>query len=183
MIDPKSCTLYSGAAPGAEAYFGQLAEHYGLAEVNYSFEGHKTERDRGLRVLTPEELAKKDISLAYVSKLLNRSFTNAPLMRKVLQTIMHQIEAGHEVFVVGSIMPDNTVKGGTGWGAEFAKICNKPLYVFDQAQNGWFAWEADRFVKLPDPKISKTHITGAGTRFLEANGKVALEALFKRSFG
>ena len=29
-------------------------------------------------------------------------------------------------------MPDDTVKGGTGWGAEFAKLCNKPLFVFDQ---------------------------------------------------
>ena len=27
-----------------------------------------------------------------------------------------------------------TVRGGTGWGAEFAKLCNKPLFVFDQAK-------------------------------------------------
>ena len=36
-----------------------------------------------------------------------------------------------EVYVIGEILDDKTVKGGTGWGAEFAKLCNKPLYVFD----------------------------------------------------
>ena len=41
---------------------------------------------------------------------------------------------GQEIYVVGAIQPDATVKGGTGWGAEFAKLCNKPLFVFDQEQ-------------------------------------------------
>ena len=36
---------------------------------------------------------------------------------------------------------DHTVKGGTGWGAEFAKLCNKPLFVFDQERDRWFAWK------------------------------------------
>ena len=35
--------------------------------------------------------------------------------------------------MIGEILDDRTVKGGTGWGAEFAKLCNKPLYLFDQA--------------------------------------------------
>ena len=80
------------------------------------------ERTRGVRTLTPEELMRKDVSLGYVSKLLSRKFTNAQMMRSVLQTIMYQVESGHEVFVVGSVQDDGTVKGGTGWGAEFAKL-------------------------------------------------------------
>ena len=35
------------------------------------------------------------------------------------------------------------MRGGTGWGAEFAKLCNKPLYVFDQEKDGWFEWTGD----------------------------------------
>src|SRR2546427_5425117 len=47
---------------------------------------------------------------------------------------------GQEVYVVGTILDDGTVRGGTGWGAEFAKLCNKPLHVFDQSANKWFSW-------------------------------------------
>ena len=86
----------------------------------------------------------------------------------------------------GVIQPDNTVKGGTGWGAEFAKICNKPLIVFDQARNGWFAWdrEADegRWEAVESPVIDQPHFAATGTRFLEDNGRDAIQDLFKRSF-
>lgn len=178
----QSFTLFSGGAQGAEAQFGKLAEYHGLSEVNFTFEGHKIVRDRGVRVLTDEELSRKDVSLTYVAKLLNRKFTNAEKMRKVLQTIMHQIESGHQVFVVGTILDDGTVKGGTGWGAEFAKICNKELYVFGQVKDGWFKWEKGEWVSVEAPVITDKHFTGTGTRFLEANGKKALEELFSRSF-
>ena len=61
------------------------------------------------RVLTSEELEKKDVSLTYVSKLLGRKFSNGPQIRMVLRTIMHQIDAGLEIFVVGTILEDGTV--------------------------------------------------------------------------
>ena len=182
MLNPKDCILHSGGAAGTEAYFGLMAERRGLQEVNYSFEGHQAERSRGVRFLTNEELALKDVSLSYVSRLMSRQYTTAPLFRKVLQSICWQVSSGHEVFVVGTILPDDTVKGGTGWGAEFAKICNKPLWVFDQEKNGWFKWDKDKWVSDPAPVISARHVTATGTRFLEENGKVAIETLFSRSF-
>lgn len=184
MLDPKDCTLFSGGANGAEAFFGEMAEKCGLQEVNFSFEGHEVARTRGLRNLTPEELSRKDVSLAYVSKLLNRKFTNAPLMRAVLQTIMYQVDSAMEVFVVGTLQADGTIKGGTGWGAEFAKICNKPLYAFGQVREGWFQWdhEGAAWQAVDAPVISQPHFAGTGTRFLEANGRKAIEELFARSF-
>lgn len=182
MLTPALCTLYSGGATGTESCFGEFAEQYGVQEVNYSFEGHQIERSRGLRILTNEELSLKDVSMAYVSKLMNRQYTRAPLFRKVLQSICWQVSAGHEVFVVGSIMADGTVKGGTGWGAEFAKICNKPLWVFDQVQQNWFHWEEEVWKKVTGPVISSAQFTATGTRFLEDSGKKAIEELFKRSF-
>ena len=175
--------LFSGGARGAEEYFGKLAEKYGVQEVNYTFEGHSTERTRGLRFLTSEELSRKDVSLTYVSRLMNRKFTRAPLFRKVLQSISWQVDAGEEVFVVGTILEDGTVKGGTGWGAEFAKICNKNLYVFDQKQDAWYKWMKEAWEKTETPVISRTHFTGTGTRFLEANGRLAIDELFEKNFG
>ena len=182
MLTPQDCILYSGGAAGTEAYFGAMAERHGLQEVNYSFEGHQTERVRGVRFLTNEELALKDVSLTYVSRLMSRQYTSAPLFRKVLQSICWQVSSGQEIFVVGSILPDNTAKGGTGWGAEFAKICNKPLWIFDQEKNGWFKWDTEQWVADASPVISAKHFTATGTRFLEANAKSAIDALFARSF-
>lgn len=180
---PNTKTLFSGGAKGAEAEFGRLAEQYGIEEVNFTYEGHNIERTKGQRVLTSEELSRKDVSLTYVSKLLGRRFTDGEKMRKVLQNIMYQIDAGHEVFVVGVIQEDGTVKGGTGWGAEFAKICNKPLYAFGQVKDCWFKWEQDKWVEVEAPVITSAHFTGTGTRRLEENGKKALADLFERSFG
>jgi len=85
------------------------------------------------------------------------------------------------VFVVGKILDDDTVKGGTGWGAEFAKLCNKPLHVYDQDQKQWFWWNGDKW-EQGNPKIQKRHIAGTGTRFLNDAGKQAIADLFKTSF-
>ncbi len=182
MLKANEATLYSGGAAGTEAEFGTRAESCGLQQVNYSFEGHQPMHTKGLRILTNEELALKDVSLTYVSKLMHRQFTSAPLFRKVLQSICWQVSSGHEIFVVGDILEDGTVKGGTGWGAEFAKICNKPLFVFDQKKNAWFAWNKDNWEKADQPRITERSFTATGTRFLEDNGRKAIADLFARSF-
>jgi len=92
------------------------------------------------------------------------------------------IHKGQEIYVIGEILADKTVKGGTGWGAEFAKLCNKPLYVFDQKRNAWFKWSELDWAQCKEPVITHAHFTGTGTRFLEANGKKAITGLFERSF-
>jgi len=178
----EDCILFSGAATGAESAFGETAERHGIEEVNFTFAGHKDARTRGIRVLTHLELAQGDVSLAYVSRLMNRTFTDTPLFRRVLQSIWHQVNNGQEIYVVGHILKDGTVKGGTGWGAEFAKLCNKPLYVFDQEQNGWHRWTGDEWAPESNPRITHTNFAGTGTRILQPNGKKAINDLFDRSF-
>jgi hypothetical protein len=135
-VKKENVILFSGGAEGAEAEFGANAERFGVEEVNFTFEGHVRGRQRGVRILNREELKNGDVSLEYVSKLMNRRYTQSPILRKVLQSIWYQINNGQGIYVVGEILPDKTVKGGTGWGAEFAKICNKPLFVFDQKREG-----------------------------------------------
>jgi len=176
------CVLFSGAANGTEATFGETAERYGIEEVNFTFEEHADARGRGIRVLTHRELEQGDVSLAYVSRLMHRRYKDTPLFKKVLQSIWHQVNNGQEIYVVGKILSDDTVKGGTGWGAEFAKLCNKPLFVFDQEKDGWFRWSGDSWQSESAPVIRHAHFAGTGTRFLEENGRAAIEALFERSF-
>ena len=181
-MKPEECILFSGAAQGAEATFGEAAERAGVEEVNFTFDGHSDARRRGIRVLNHEELEHGDVSLSYVSRLMHRDYPNTPLFKKVLQTIWHQVNNGQEIYVVGRILDDGTVKGGTGWGAEFAKLCNKPLYVYDQEQEGWFEWDGETFVACADPVIQHVHFTGTGTRFLTEAGAAAIDGLFARSF-
>jgi hypothetical protein len=181
-MDKAHCVLYSGAAQGAEAAFGEAAERHGIDEVNFTFEGHNDARTRGLRVLTHDELDHGDVSLAYVSRLMHREYRQTSLLKRILQSIWHQINSGQEVYVVGHILEDGTVKGGTGWGAEFAKLCNKPLFVFDQEADAWFHWQATAWVKCEPPTIQHPHFAGTGTRKLADNGKKAIVELFDRSF-
>ena len=184
-MNSSDAILFSGGAAGAEAAFGACAERHGIDEVNFTFDGHKIERQRGVRVLNHEELQNGDISLAYVSKLMHRRYTDAPTIRKILQTIWYQVNSGQEIYVVGKILDDSTVKGGTGWGAEFAKLCNKPLFVFDQEKNKWHRWTGADWHALDGgnaPVITHPHFTGTGTRTLKDQSKKAIEELFDRSF-
>ena len=184
-MNKEDFVLFSGGAKGAEAEFGANAERFGIDEVNFTFEGHNIERRRGLRVLNHKELKNGDISLEYVSRLMNRTYTDNPTFRKILQSIWYQINNGQEIYVIGEILDDNTVKGGTGWGAEFAKICNKLLYVFDQKRNAWFKWNQAEWVERrrgDKPVISHIHFTGTGTRVLEENGRKAIRELFEKTF-
>ncbi len=177
--------LFSGGANGAEAEFGANAERHGIEEVNFTFEGHAIVRRRGLRYLNHQELKNGDVSLEYVSRLMNRRYTENPTFRMILQSIWYQINNGQEIYVIGEILEDKTVRGGTGWGAEFAKLCNKPLYVFDQKRDRWFTWSKVDWVECRsgnEPVIRHVLFTGTGTRFPEDNGKKAIAALFERSF-
>jgi hypothetical protein len=115
---------------------------------------------------------------------MHRRYTDAPTIRKVLQTMWYQVNNGQEIYVVGAILADGTVRGGTGWGAEFAKLCNKPLHVFDQEQNGWFTWTGETWQARGSdgPVIAHVHFTGTGTRRLTDSGRRAIDDLFARSF-
>jgi hypothetical protein len=182
-MKPDDTILFSGGAPGAEAAFGAAAERHGVEEVNFTFAGHRLARERGIRVLNHEELAAGDVSLEYVSRLMQRRYTDAPTIRKVLQTLWYQVNSGQEIYVVGTILDDLTVRGGTGWGAEFAKLCNKPLFVFDQARNDWFHWTGSAWEPRAEASvvIAHPHVTGTGTRTLDDSGRRAIDGLFDRS--
>jgi len=180
--DPSECTLYSGGAEGTESVFGALSEAYGLDEVNFTFEGHKQSRVRGSHVLAERELSVGDVSLLYVSRRLNRSYSSEGNIRQVLQTIWHQVSWADQVFVVGEIQGDGTVVGGTGWAVELARMWRKNLWVFDQTKLDWFKWSNEEW-SSGIPVVEATRFCGTGTRQPSTEGKEAIKELFERSFG
>ncbi len=180
-MEKSSCTLYSSGLKGAEATFGEEAEKHGINEVVYSFENHKLTREKNVIVLKQEELERGDISMELASRMLNRTYYETDKIRKVLQTIFHMVNSGHQVFVIGSIQEDGSVKGGTGWAVELAKMFNRPLHVFDQPQKKWFTWKNEWFEN--SPRIEYDTFVGSGTRYLNDAGREAIQQLFADSFG
>lgn len=178
------CTLLSGAAKGTEQAFGEMAERWGLKEINYSFEGRPVARSRGIVLLTETQLRKGNVSERYLQEHMKRTYPNTPLFKKVLQSIWHEVNTANQVFVVGLILEDNTVKGGTGWAAELAKHLKKELYVFDQEKRSWHVWDGSAWQELDEsPRITSRRFTGTGSRYLSDQGRQAIEALFVESFG
>jgi hypothetical protein len=182
MKDISKVTLYSGGHRGAEAEFGRLAQAWNLNEVTFSYDGHDAEHTNGLKVLSAEELKKGDISMEIVSMRMKRNYSKADKIRKVIQSIFHMVNNGYHVIAVGWIQEDGTVKGGTGWGVELAKLFNRPLHVYDQDKKAWYGWEENRWVESI-PVITSETFAGTGTRNLSEDGKQALHDLYESSFG
>ena len=180
-MDPKNYTLYSGGLKGAETAFGEAAEKYGVEEVIYTFEGHKLSRDKNCITLSQDELERGDISMELASRMMNRTYYETEKIRKVLQTIFHMVNSGHQVFVIGSIQEDGSVKGGTGWAVELAKMFNRPLHVFDQTSEKWYTWKNGW--NEDSPVITYDTFVGSGTRYLSEAGRAAIEQLFAAAFG
>jgi hypothetical protein len=177
----KDFSMYSGGLRGAEETFGACAEKFGVNEINFSFEGHVPSRDKNITVLSDAELKKGDVSMEIVSAKMGRRYTQSDKIRKVFQVIFHMVNKGYQVFAIGWIQDDQTVKGGTGWGIELAKFFNRPVSVFDQGTNKWFSWDGKAWVE-EEPAITHKTFCGTGTRNLSPEGRKAIEELFSRSF-
>ncbi len=177
------CTLYHGGLKGAETLFGELAEQYGAGEVIFTFDGHRLNRDRNAVLLTEDDLQRGDISMEIASRMMNRTYYETEKIRRVLQAIFHMVNKGHQVFVIGAILEDNSVKGGTGWAVELAKLFNRPLHVYDQSRMGWFTWKDSVWQPEEKPRISYDTYVGSGTRYLSDEGTQAIEQLYADSFG
>ena len=113
--------------------------------------------------------------------MMNRTYYETEKIRKVLQTIFHMVNKGHQVFVVGTILEDDSVKGGTGWAVELAKLFNRPLHVYDQGKKQWFSWKNGAWQE-DLPLITYSTFVGSGTRYLNDDGIAAIARLFADSF-
>jgi hypothetical protein len=179
-----SFTLVATGSAGAEAEFGACAERWGVHEVNFTFEGRRpTARGRGLVELSEDELRLGDVSAAYLRAHMHRSYPDTQELRRVLQAIWHQVSTAGEVFSVGTILPDGTAHGGTGWAVELARHWKKPVHVFDQDMGRWLVWDGRAWAEEPPPSVTRERFAGAGTRSPSDAGRAAIHALFERSFG
>jgi hypothetical protein len=182
--DPGDFTLVATGSAGAEEEFGACAERWGVGEVNFTFAGRRElARTRGLVELGADELRLGEVSPVYVKAHLHRTFAEAAVSPRVLQAIWHQVSSAGEVFFVGTILPDGTAHGGTGWAVELARHWGKPVRAFDQERSRWLRWSGREWLDEAPPAITRERFAGAGTRALTSDGRAAIRELFERSFG
>jgi hypothetical protein len=120
--------------------------------------------------------------MEFVFQRMGRRFAVGHGLRRVIQSMFHLVVDSDELFAVGWILPDNTVKGGTGWGVELAKVFNRRVHVFDQDKQAWFTWTNHRW-EQSEPCFGGRSISATGTRNLTEAGKNAIQGLFERSLG
>ena len=182
MIDRKRIHVIHGGHKGTEAEFGVAAGKWGLKETTLSYEGHNMARSENVEVLSDDELAKGRVSMEFVFERMGRRFAQGKGLSRVINLLFHVVVRSDELFTIGSIQPNGTVKGGTGWGVELAKLFNRPVHVFDQEKDGWFHW-ADSDWKAHEPTLPEGVVAVTGTRNLTDAGRVAITDLFERSLG
>ncbi len=181
MKDCSKIKFFSGGLKGAETAFGENAEKWGVNEITFSFQANELTRKKNVKILSDKELECGDVSMEIVSKRMGRRYTHSEKIRKVIQVIFQMVNNGFQVLVVGMIMEDGTVKGGTGWAVELAKFFNRPLSVFDQKSANWYTWKNNAWEK-DVPVISYDSFCGTGTRNLTEEGAKAINDIFERSF-
>ena len=180
MTDQSQRHLYHGGHKGAEAAFSRAAEEWGITETTLSFEGHEMERAKNVEVLDDEKLQEGRVSMEFVFQVLGRRFHTGKGIRRVIKLMFHAIVRSDELFAVGWIQDDETVKGGTGWGVELAKLFNRTVHVLDQEKKKWFTWQKHGWCESV-PMLPQGSFSATGTRHLTAAGQHAIEDLFERS--
>jgi len=182
MINRERIHLIHGGHKGTEAEFGVAAGKWSLKETTLSYEGHNMARSVNVEVLSDDELGKGRVSMEFVFERMGRRFIQGKGMSRVIHLLFHIVVRSDELFTIGSIQSNGTVKGGTGWGVELAKLFNRPVHVFDQDKKGWFRWDESDWT-AHEPILPEGTISVTGTRNLTDAGRQAITDLFERSLG
>lgn len=180
MTDRSKMRLIHGGHRGAEAEFGRAAERHQVPETTISYRGHEMEFAKNVEELGDDELEKGHVSMEFVFQAMGRRFATGTGLRRVIYSMFHVVTRSRELFAIGWIQDDGTVKGGTGWGVELAKLFNRPVHVFDQDRNAWFTWQGGDWAEST-PVLPATTFAATGTRNLSDGGKSAIDELFARS--
>ncbi len=196
--------LHSGGAPGSDFAWGEIGARYGVEARHYYFDGMFAGGDRHYN--TPVD-GKKFEEYKRELLVLDEYFRRADIARGVpayragrhpaereepiqmlLARDMEQVAGADAVYAVGRFqnMDASTVAGGTGWAVAEAMHVGKPVYFFDQEGERWYSLRlgmAPSPVEEKDVPLLPENFAGIGTRQLNAAGLLAIENVYRRTFG
>lgn len=188
-------TNYSGAATGGDTVWAEVGKEYGLGkQVDYTVNTYDK--------LKPEQ--KDEVEAAYIRAAqdlgrpifdLNDSDPKKVYSGKLVRRDYLQAKAADAVFAIGNIVTPgsknkkgytvksktDSVDGGTGYAVQMAINLGKPVYVFDQTYEKWFAWEDGKF-RISEVPTLTTKFAGIGTREINEAGKQAIRDVYANTF-
>ena len=195
-IDLANITCHSGGALGADTYWDQLGEPFGVKTNAYSY---KTSYHTGKNKV---EISDED----YQQGVDEINKANRVLCRYGISKYMNllarnwsQVKYSTQIFAIGYIIDPGMkspkgysskakyqiVDGGTGYAVQMGVNHNKDIYVFDQIKLSWFRWSYSSmsFIKLDEtPKIKTQNFAGIGTREITSDSIEAIKDVYKKTF-
>ena len=181
---------YSSNEVGADETWRNIGKRYGLkynADINFS----------SITIHNQQEVenAYNQVSNIMKREAININAINGLRARDagLARASYLQAKNADTIFVVGEFVKPKEkgreyinesniplVDGYSGYIVEFAKLMNKPLYVFDQKVGKWvtYNYEAKKYVLCNTPILTK-NFAGVGTRYINEQGKKAIEDVIK----
>ena len=175
---------HSGGCPGADMFWENEGNKYGVKTIAYSFWGH-TQEGKNRCILERPELDEgfEAVKIAAVGIGRNPN-PQWPYVKNLICRNWFQVKNSEAVFAIGKFLNQKIVSGGTGWAVQMAIDNKKPTFVFDQINNRWnkFSYEYEVFEIFDEiPKLTE-NFAGIGTRELDENGKEAIRKIYEKNF-
>ena len=98
-----------------------------------------------------------------------------PTIRRILQTLWYQVNNGQEIYVIGTILDDGTVRGGTGWGAD-SPSCATSRSTSSTRRRTAGSLDATWKARATRRAITHPHFTGTGTRTMETTASARMKS-------
>ena len=202
--------LHSGGADGSDIAWSTIAKNLGLdITSNHYYIGKKGPKNAPNGNI---ELDKSfiDEAMPYIegaAKVMGKNVPTNQFVKQLIARNWMQVKSSDGIFALSNgWFKDRTqeiVDGGTGWAvqmaineaeeAEINKIgSSKPIYVFDTPTNTWYKFNVSNYTANYTnqwfepidyvPTLTK-NFAGIGTRDLKENGKKAIKAVYKATFG
>jgi len=194
-LDLTKITCHSGGAQGADTYFENIGESFGVKTKAYSYKTKYHTSENKVEISQEDFIEGMD-EVNKANKVLGRFGIHKYI--NLLARNWAQVKYSKEVFAIGSIVEPGAkgnkgyynkskyqvVDGGTGYACQMAINNDRDVYVFDQNKDKWFRWSYTslRFVQIVEPSISYNDFAGIGTREIKPNGIKAIEELYKKTF-
>lgn len=176
---------HSGGALGADTYWEQRGNEYGVKTVAYSFGNHSS-KSPSLRVLKMDELAEGWEEIKSVSKDIGRNLPYNKYVQNLLSRNWFQVKNSEAVFAISNLNRSTfkNVEGGTGWAVQMAIKHEKPVFLFDQTEKQWYIYNMlfSVFTPIDYIPILTKNFAGIGSRELTPSGMGAIDSVYKETF-
>ena len=169
-------TNHSGGATGSDTYWGEYGGRYGVVSEHY-YHGRRTEN--GNHEITKEEFEEGKEHVLFANKTLQRK---PEKYMNLLARNYSQVKHSDEIFAIG-IFKKKVVDGGTGWAVQMAIDDGKIVNFFDQERARWFRHDSNGWSYYDNIPTLTRNFAGIGTRNLNSNGIMAIESVYKHTFG